>query len=71
MIDRDPLGELLRAALPASGEEPSARDLWPRVTERLDAPRQWTWFDVGLTAIVAAILLLMFPEGFWLLAYHL
>jgi hypothetical protein len=45
--------------------------LWQRIVERLDAPPQWTWFDVGVAAAVAAVLLLVYPDSLWLLAYYL
>jgi hypothetical protein len=40
------------------------------VVDRLEAPRHWSWVDLSLAAMVA-IALLMFPEGLFLLAYHL
>ena len=69
MNDSDRLSALLRAALPPTDNHLPARDLWPRVTERIDAPARWSTLDLALAAIVAFVLL-MFPEGVWLLAYH-
>ncbi len=70
MSDADRFEHLLRAALPpVAGGEPGG-DLWPRVVERLDARPPWSWVDAGLAAVVA-VTLLMFPEGLFLLAYHL
>lgn len=70
MTENDRLQDLLRSALPpAAGQAPS-RDLWPFVVERLEAPVVWSWLDVSLVAAVSVVLL-MFPEGAWLLAYHL
>lgn len=66
----DRLEDLLRAALPPVVEGKPGRDLWPRVIERLDAHPPMSWFDLSLLALVA-ITLLMFPEGLFLLAYHL
>ena len=69
MNDSDRLSALLRAALSPTDDRPPARDLWPRVAERIDAPARWSPLDLALAAIVAVVLL-MFPEGVWLLAYH-
>lgn len=66
----DRLEDLLRAALPPVVAGEPAPDLWPRVVERLDAGPSMSWVDLGLLAIVAMTLLL-FPEGLFLLAYHL
>ena len=69
MIDPDPFDDFLRAALPPSVPGDPARDLWPRVVNRIDARPSWSWGDAGLAAIVALVLL-MFPEGLYLLAFH-
>jgi hypothetical protein len=45
--------------------------LWQRIVERLDERPAWTWFDVGLGAVIAAALLLVYPDSLWLLAYCL
>jgi len=66
----DRLGELLRAAIPPSGDEQSRRDAWPDLVARLERAPRWTMLDLGLAA-AAAIALLMFPEWLWVLAYHL
>ena len=70
MTDRDRFEHLLRAALPPAVQGEPDHNLWARVVDRLDAPRQWSWVDLSLAAMVA-IALLMFPEGLFLLAYHL
>jgi hypothetical protein len=70
MTDPDRFDHLLRAALPPTVQGEPDRNLWSRVVDRLDAPRQWSWVDLSLAAMVA-IALLMFPEGLFLLAYHL
>jgi hypothetical protein len=70
MSELDRLEDLLRAALPPAAAGEPGPDLWPRVVERLDASPAMSWVDLWLVAIVA-ITLLMFPEGLFLLAYHL
>jgi hypothetical protein len=70
MSEFDRLEDLLRAALPPITAGEPAADLWPRVVERLDTRPPMPWVDLGLLALVA-IPLLMFPEGLFLLAYHL
>jgi hypothetical protein len=70
MTDDERLERLLRSALrPVAARGPS-RDLWPRVLRRSQAPVAWSWLDVSLAAVVA-IVLLLFPNWLWLLAYHL
>jgi hypothetical protein len=70
MIDDDRLRQLLRSALPPpTGSSPSG-DLWPRVLRRIETSPGWSWLDMSLAAMVA-VTLLMFPEGLFLLAYHL
>jgi hypothetical protein len=70
MSEPDGLDHLLRAALPpVTPGEPGA-DLWPRIVERLDTRPPVSWVDLSLVALVA-LTLLMFPEGLFLLAYHL
>jgi hypothetical protein len=69
MTNDDRLEDIVRASLRPMAGEP-AHDLWPRVTDRLATPPAWSWFDIGLAAVVAVVLLLVFPEGFWVLAYH-
>jgi len=72
MTDDDRLQRLLRSALPPIGDTDrgSSRDLWPLVVDRLHGKAEWSWLDVGLAAIVVALLLIV-PEWLWLLAYHL
>ena len=70
MIDPDRFEDLVRAALPPIVAGEPGRDLWPRVVERLNTRPPWSWVDAGLAAIVV-LTLLMFPEGLFLLAYHL
>lgn len=69
MSDDDRLLALLRGALPPSTGD-GHRDLWPLVASRINARPAWSWFDLGLAAAVAMVLL-MFPRGIFFLAYHL
>ena len=66
----DRVDELLRTAMPPMTPGEPAGDLWPRVVDRLDARRPVSWVDLSLLVLVALVLL-MFPEGLFLLAYHL
>jgi len=70
MIDDDRLRQLLRSALPPPTDEGPSGDLWPRVVGRIETRSAWSWLDMSLAAMVALVLL-MFPEGLFLLAYHL
>jgi hypothetical protein len=64
------LSELLRGALPQTHDEHPGRNVWPRVSARLESSTSWSYLDLGLAA-AAAVALVMFPEWLWLLAYHL
>jgi hypothetical protein len=70
MINDDQLSQVLKAALPAVEENGPLRDLWPAVVRRSEARIGMSSTDWSLAAIVV-IVLLMFPEWFWFLAYHL
>jgi hypothetical protein len=71
MMNDDQLSQLLRTALPAADATAApSRDLWPAVVGRSEARIEVSSADWSLLAIVA-IVLLMFPEWFWFLAYHL
>jgi hypothetical protein len=70
MTDDDLLRHLLRSALPPRAALGPSRDLWPLVVNRIEAPAEWSWLDIGLAAIVALVLV-MFPQWLLLLAYHL
>ena len=70
MTDDDRLRNFLRTTLPPAAAQEPSRDLWPLVVDRFEARVAWSWLDIGLAAIVA-ILLMMFPKCFLLLAYHL
>jgi hypothetical protein len=61
------LKELVRAAVPLAADDGPRRDLWPQVATRFDQSARWSYLDLGL----AAAALVIFPEWFWLLAYHL
>ena len=70
MNEHDRLQGLLRSALPPAARQEPSRDLWPLVVSRVEAPAVWSWVDMTLAALVA-IALLLFPEGLFILAYHL
>jgi hypothetical protein len=70
MTDDERLRELLRSALAAPPGDRPSRDRWPEVVERLGRRSAWTWIDLAVAAMVATALLL-FPEGIFLLSYHL
>jgi len=73
MINDDQLSQLLRSALPAVEAVEKAgppRDLWPAVVRRSEGRTEMSSADWSLAAIVV-IVLLIFPEWFWFLAYHL
>ena len=69
MTEDDSLRALLRNALPRD-QAVSRHDLWPALAQRLETRPRWSLFDVGLAAAVA-IVLLLFPEAIWLMAFHL
>jgi len=70
MITDDQLSQLLKTALPAVEEDRPTLDLWPAVVRRGEARIEMSFADWSLAALVV-IVLLMFPEWFWFLAYHL
>ena len=70
MTDRDRLEDLLRSAVPPLEVATPSRDLWPSVTARSQVPMKWSWLDMGICTVVAVVLL-MFPDWMWVLAYHL
>ena len=58
------------SAMPPTDAGGAAKDVWPRLSARLDRTTRWSYVDLGLAA-AAAIAFLIFPEWLWLLAYHL
>ncbi|HVT60107.1 MAG TPA: hypothetical protein VHR45_17150 [Thermoanaerobaculia bacterium] len=70
MTDDQPLRLLLRSALPPVTDLGLAKDLWPSIVHRRPALSGWPWLDLGVAAAVALVLAL-FPDWLWLLAYHL
>ena len=70
MTDHDRLTRLLRSALPLSAVSVPSRDLWPSIANRSRVRQGVSWLDIGIAA-GAGILLLIFPDWLWLLAYHL
>ena len=70
----DNLKNLLRAAFPQTHGDKPRFDLWPSIVERIQAPTQWSRFDVCVLAGVLAgvtITLVVLPKALLLLAYHL
>jgi len=63
------LKDLLRSALPPMSRQGPARDLWPKVVSRIEAPPGWSWLDISV-AIGLAIALLIFPKALLLIAFH-
>lgn len=70
MTEEERLAELLREALPTTGATDSQGDLWPQVVARSRARRGWSWLDLGIAAVIAA-LVIMRPAWLRLLAFHL
>jgi hypothetical protein len=70
MLNDQELARSLRAALPRLDESTPARDLWPLIVERATRKPRWSAADWSAAAIIV-IGLLLFPEWFWFLAYHL
>lgn len=64
------LKELLTAALPPVHADGPSVDLWQVIADRSEAPPRWSYLDLALAAAVVTVLAL-FPEGLWLLAYHM
>ena len=69
MLNDEEIGRLLRAALPIPDASAPSRDAWPLILKRHERPR-WSTADWGVAAAIV-IALLLFPEWFWFLAYHL
>jgi len=69
MMNDDQISQLLRSALPAVDAAPS-RDLWPAVVRRGEARTQVSSVDWSM-AVLVVIVVFLFPEWFWLLAYQL
>jgi hypothetical protein len=70
MINDNQLSRLLQTALPPAGAPAPSRDVWPAIVRRSETRVEVSSVDWSLAALVA-IVLLMFPEWFWFLAYHL
>jgi hypothetical protein len=64
------LQELLLNAVPPAAHDGPARDLWPRMANRFEDARRWSYLDLSLAAAVIAALAI-FTEWLWPLAYHL
>jgi hypothetical protein len=70
MINDDQFSQLLRMALPAADATVPSRDLWPAVVRRSEERTEVSSADWSL-AVLVAIVLLIFPEWLWFLAYHM
>ena len=70
MLNDEQLARSLRAALPHADTSAPSSDLWPSIVQRTNQRTRWSLVDVSVAAIVV-IGLLLFPEWFWFLAYHL
>ena len=81
--ERDRLSKTLRSAVPPMGKAEPARDLWPRMLQRIEGTPErhvhshrplWVagvpWFDWALLG-VAAVAMLLFPALIPALLYHL
>lgn len=70
MTNNDNVLRHLRSAfLPVDVSAPS-RDLWPTIVQRSHSKVRLSPVDLGMAAVIAVVLL-MFPKWFLLLAYHL
>jgi hypothetical protein len=70
----DHLRNLLCSAFPRPESAKPSSDVWPLIVERIQAPAEWSRFDLCVAAGVAAgvtIMLVMLPKALLLLAYHL
>jgi hypothetical protein len=70
MMNDDQISQLLRLALPAVDARGPSRDLWPAVVRRGEVRTRMSSVDWSMAALVV-IVLLLFPEWFWVLAYQL
>ena len=70
MMDDNELTSVVRSAFPPSPDLPPSRDLWPRVIDRIHSRPGPDRIDLALAALVV-VLLAIFPEWLYLLAYHL
>lgn len=65
------LRQLLRSALPPVADRELARELWPRMLEKLNERAfRVVWFEWALIALLA-VLVFFFPEVIPALLYHL
>ena len=70
MMNDEQLTQLLRTALPAVEAAAPSHDFWPDVVRRSEARVRITSADWSV-AVIVVVVLLIFPEWFWFLAYHL
>ena len=70
-MNHDRLRNALRQALPPITSTEPARDLWPRMLQRLDERAiRTSWLDWALLALLL-VWVLVFPETIPGLLYHL
>ena len=68
------LTTLLRSAFPPPDRDKPTRDVWSLIAERMQAPIEWSRFDLCVAAGVVAgvtLALVILPKALLLLAYHL
>jgi len=69
--ERERMMNLLKAALPRVEEDEPARDLWPAVLKRMDAPAVTVpWFDWALLAGLVGLVAVA-PASIPVLLYYL
>ena len=70
MTEEERLVRLLRSAFPPTNALEPTRDLWPSLVGWKRPPATWWWIDLGVASAVA-LTLLLFPDWFLFLAFHL
>jgi hypothetical protein len=73
-MNDEQLTTLLRSVFPPPDRDKPKRDVWLLIVERMQAPTEWSRFDLCVAAGVAAgvtIALVILPKALLLLAYHL
>ena len=73
-MNEERLRSVLCSAFPKPDGDKPARDLWPSIVCRIEAPTAWSRIDTTVAVSVAAgvaITLAILPKALLLLAYHL
>jgi len=70
MLNDEELTRTLRRSLPPVESAVPSRDLWPAVRNHTPERPRWSLVDYGIVALIA-VALVLFPNWFWFLAYHL